>query len=1024
MFRGVTRDELIMRVSKSQFRKVRYQLPLRSLLVVAFLVQSVTAVGLTGWLSLRNGQRAVNNVANQLLDEVSTNIQQHLQDYLQTHNQINQITIDLIQNNRINIDKLSDTGAMLWQQHQWFRSVDLIALGLEDTGNYVEVSRGRDGIYQLSILDRSVTSDFLTYSLDAQGLPARLLRDASSYDPRQRPWYKDAVEAGQAVWNDVYITQFDQKLVIATSQPIYDKSNNLIGVATTNTGLFQINQFLRKLKIGRSGQTFIVEPNGMLIASSTSEEPYLPRNDGSPERIRAAQSWNPLVKATAEYLDTTFNNLQQVSGRQQLYFKFAQMRHFVRVLPFQDQRGLDWLIVVVVPEADFTAQIRANTNITIALCFIVFGLSAGIGIATSKWLIDPILNVAKAADALSKGQWFQKVPEFASRELSLLARTFNQMAEQLQVAFQTLQEAEAKYRDIFENAIEGIYQSTPDGYYLSVNPALANMYGYPSPQELVEKITNIALQVYIHPNRRADFIQLLENNDSISGFESQIYRADGTTIWISENARAKRDENGNVLYYEGTVEDITQRKQIEAQLTYNACHDSLTGLLNRASFLERLQKVILLSRGKPNHLFAVLFLDLDDFKRVNDSLGHLVGDRLLIAFVQRICAKCLRDYDIIARFGGDEFIVLLDRLANPEEAIRIVQDIYQALQSPFHLTEDEVFIGTSIGIVLSTTSDEMQAEDFLRDADIALYEAKLKGKGCYQLFDAQMHFQVIERLQLENDLRRGLGRNEFVIYYQPIFHLKTHQVIGFEALARWFHPEKGFLFPSKFIPLAEETGLIVQLGQFVMRTACQQLKQWQQQGLVDDQVTMSVNVAGRQFAQSDLVNDVQSILRAVKLPAKSLRVEVTEGIIMENETIVIDTLAKLKQIGVDVAIDDFGIGYSSLSRLQNFPVGTLKLDRAFINKMSETPEHKNFVRAIIHLARTLKVTIISEGIETEWQKEQLRTFGCHYGQGFWFSEPLDHQSVPNLLKKSYLNCQSGQPDIPNYLKASTFDECV
>jgi diguanylate cyclase (GGDEF)-like protein/PAS domain S-box-containing protein len=997
---------------------MRHRLPLHLILVITFLTQGIMAIGLTGWLSLRSGQEAVHEVASQFLDEVGTNIYQHLENYLKIPTQINEMTVDLMEMGSLKTNNLSALGQFFWHQHQWFDSVDLIAIGLEQQGNYVEVLRGRDGINRLSLLDRAQSPNVLTYTLNPQGQSDQFVRTLPDYDPRKRPWYQDAVQAGQAIWNKVYITQFDKQLVIATSQPFYDAQGHLMGVATTNTGLFQVNQFLRKLKIGESGQTFIMETDGMLIASSTPEEPYLPRNDGQPERILASKSWNPLVQATAKYLSPQLANLQNNPGKREFTFEFKGMQHFVRVLPFQsgqtltatDQTqtqtqtfqnhpgSLNWLIVVVVPEADFTAQIEANKHITIVLCLIVFALATGISIVTSQWLVRPILKVAHAADALAQGQWQQEVPEFASRELGLLARTFNQMATQLRTIFQNLQEAEAKYRDIFENATEGIYQSTPDGRYLSINPALAKMYGYGSAENLLDRINDIANQIYVSPKRRSEFIQLLEKNSFIIGFESEVYRADGKTIWISENARAKRDAAGNLLYYEGTIEDITQRKQIEAKLIYSASHDSLTGLLNRVSFLDQLQPVILLNRAGSASLFAVLFLDLDDFKRVNDSLGHLMGDKLLVEFVNRICRSCLNDRDIIARFGGDEFIILLDHLTKPEAATEVAQQISQVLKRPFYLQENEVLISTSIGIVLSTTSEEMQAEDFLRDADIALYQAKSKGKGRYQLFDTKMHIKILESLQLEMDLRHSLDRDGFTVYYQPIFDLKSHRITGFEALARWYHPDRGFLFPSKFIPLAEETGLIVSLGQWVMRTACQQLKQWQLQGWLDQQVTMSVNVAGKQFSQTDLLSDIQSILRNVKLAPQNLRVEVTEGIILQNEKIVITTLEKVREIGVDIAIDDFGIGYSSLSRLQNLPVDTLKLDRAFIHKMAQSVRNEEFVKAIINLAHTLNVSIVAEGIETEWQKEKLKTFGCHYGQGFWFSEPLDAQRVKLILQ--------------------------
>lgn len=444
--------------------------------------------------------------------------------------------------------------------------------------------------------------------------------------------------------------------------------------------------------------------------------------------------------------------------------------------------------------------------------------------------------------------------------------------------------------------------------------------------------------------------------------------------------------------------EITERTLAEEQLLYEAFHDSLTGLPNRALFMQRLGHALGRAKKRNNYLFAVLFLDLDRFKVVNDSLGHLVGDQLLIAFVRRL-EVCLRSTDTVARLGGDEFVILLDDIKDIKDATLIAERIQTELILPFNLDGYEVFITTSIGIALSTTGYDQPA-DILRDADTVMYRAKSLGKARHAVFDQEMHTRAVSLLQLENDLRRAVERQELQIYYQPIVSLHTSKIIGFEGLLRWNHPIHGIVSPAEFVPVAEETGLIISIGYWVLHEACHQTRIWQQQFTAIPPLTININFSGKQFAQPDLIKQIDRILQETGLSGLSLKLEITESVLIENADSAADMLMQLKDLGVQVYVDDFGTGYSSLSYLHNFPIDALKIDRSFIKRMGSNNGTPELVKTITRMAHNLNMNVVAEGIETSEQLMQLRDLGCEYGQGFFFAQPLQKEGVTALIQGS------------------------
>ncbi|HEX5888068.1 MAG TPA: diguanylate cyclase, partial [Pyrinomonadaceae bacterium] len=550
----------------------------------------------------------------------------------------------------------------------------------------------------------------------------------------------------------------------------------------------------------------------------------------------------------------------------------------------------------------------------------------------------------------------------------------------------------------FDHAAIGMAVVSMDGSWLQVNEALCKLLGY-SEQEL----RATSFQRLTHPDDvrqvQSQVQRMLDGYIQSHEQEKRYVHEQGHTVWVQWHVSLLKDSESGTKRLFFQVQDISDRKKAEEKLT----QDTLTGLPNRARFYDLLK--LRVARKQPNRdrQCAVLLLDVDRFKLVNDSLGNASADQLLIQIAQRV-KTCMRQGDILARVGGDEFAVLLDDVSGEDEASSVATRIQQALAISFNLLGQEVYTTLSIGIALASDYSE-HVSDILRDAETAMHQAKARGKARYEIFGRDMHGEFMSRLKLETDLRRACERDELFVDYQPIVSLQNQTLIGFEALVRWLHPEVGLVPPKDFIPVAEETGLILTIGQTVLESACRQAREWQEMYPASPPLFVSVNLSVKQFNQPDLVENIASLLEQFQLPPRCLKLEITESVFSDNIEAAVGLLTQLRELGVQLSIDDFGTGYSSLSYLQRFPIDTLKIDRSFVTQMMENEENLAIVRTIVALAQNLGMDVVAEGVETEDQLSLLRKLECENGQGFLFSTPLGKRQLDEFIASYNIETQ-------------------
>jgi diguanylate cyclase (GGDEF)-like protein/PAS domain S-box-containing protein len=549
---------------------------------------------------------------------------------------------------------------------------------------------------------------------------------------------------------------------------------------------------------------------------------------------------------------------------------------------------------------------------------------------------------------------------------------------------------------LMDNSPDTIYFKDLDSRFTLINRGAAGRYGVDNPALAIGR-TDFDFFTDEHAAQAfRDEQEILRTGLPLVNVEEKETMPDGSVRWVSTTKMPLRDPEGNMLGTFGISRDITQKKEFEDQLEHQAFHDRLTALPNRALFMNRLQHLFhRAGRADAKLLFAVIYLDMDRFKGVNDGLGHQAGDELLIEVARRL-ERCVRPSDTLARLGGDEFTILLEDIGSEMDATRIADRIQKELSTPFVVHGQELFSSASLGIALSSSHYE-RPEDMLRDADIAMYRAKSGGRSRHQVFDVDMHQRAVSLLRLETDLRRAIERGELVPYYQPIIDLESRTLRGFEALARWKHPTRGVIMPDIFIPVAEETGLIGAIGEFMLGEACRQMADWQRRYVRTPPLSISVNVSTRQLAQCDVAEQVRRVLAETGLHPASLTLEITESALMQNLNAGAAVIRRLNDMSVRLHIDDFGTGYSSLAYLHSFPVHTLKVDKSFVGRMEDAPNQAEIVKAIVSLAQNLGMEVTAEGVETQSQADALRLLRCTSAQGFLFSRPVPADQAERMI---------------------------
>ncbi|MGB3613220.1 MAG: EAL domain-containing protein, partial [Elainellaceae cyanobacterium] len=780
---------------------------------------------------------------------------------------------------------------------------------------------------------------------------------------------------------------------------VYGEGDRLQGVVSVILDLKQISTFLSTLEVSPSSQIYIIDAGGALVGSSDGKNPVISGENGV-HRLAAVDSDTRLVQESAVYLQH-HADLKSPAQPQPTSFLLDGDRQFLQITPLDLGGQLDWHIVVVVPESDFMAEMNQQLRLTLWLCLLAGILSTGLSIMIGCWISQPLLQMNQACRALAQGNLDQTVTAKRVYELRELADSFNQMAQQLQGSFTQLQilnqallNSESRLTQFLEALPVGVAIHNQSGHLTYLNRVGRTLLNMDLSNETLANLPGAIYSAAPNIQQMSYPLAKLPIEQVLAGMRVETEDVeiciDNQTILLEVRATPIFDKQGPISFAIAIFQDITVRKRSEQHLLHNALHDALTGLPNRNLLMERLKLAITRSARSGKAEFALLFLDLDRFKVVNDSLGHLAGDDLLIQVAHRL-RETIRPFDVAARLGGDEYVLLLEGISDVSLAVAVAQRVLNVLEQPLTIQGHLVVVTASIGIVVGTPSYTDEAGP-LRDADIAMYRAKSRGRAQYEVFNPEMHRSILKRLTVEHDMRLSLYRKDFYLLYQPIIHLNTGKLYGFEVLLRWNHPQHGLIFPNDFIPVAEETGLIIPLGKWVLEQAFRQLIQWQK-AVPDRHVSICVNCSAKQLETKSFISWLDDLFTTEVSCQGYINLEITESQLIENITETIDDINRLRTLGCGISIDDFGTGYSSLAYLSQLPVNLLKVDRSFVSQIKSSHDKQSMLEAISALIQPLGMTIVAEGIETLEQLEYLRHLGYQMGQGHFFAKPLSPEDA-------------------------------
>ena len=799
-------------------------------------------------------------------------------------------------------------------------------------------------------------------------------------------YFKQTLQQAKPVISDPTIHGHAQGSAnIVFTAPIMGPNGSVVAVMTGSFNLYEKNPLSRyvTIKLGKSGILRLISSNGQVLLHAKDTRILQPVSQGT----------GPLTEKALREGSST--------GRH------FGMSNQVLIASLQRLKSVNWILAASYPEEEVYARAR-----TARVWFIIATL-AGTAIAVvlvlvmMRLLTRPLSQLATHVATLPEKTGdarFIHLP--VNGEIGNLTGAFNSMVEEIDQSTQALRNSEQRYRIVTEFTNDFTYWRRPDGSFEFISPACLEVTGY-SREELFDQPS--LMEEMIHPSDRPMVDQMAaENGDNVNcsheEIEYRIITKGGNIRWVRHNCRPIIDENGTFLGRRGCRSDITEHKQLADQVSHMVLHDLLTGLPNRSLFADRLYLATQKGRNNPE-LTVVLFFGIDRFKLINDTLGHETGDRLLIMIAERL-RKLLHPDDTLCRFGGDVFSFILPGRESRHEAVTMSYRILASLSEPFNPSGQQVTLSGSIGIAICP-QDGSDAETLQKNAETAMYDAKRSGKNCFRFYAREMNAQAAEMLRLDNSMPMGLSNGDFYLHYQPQLDLKNDTVIAVEALLRWRHPELGMIPPDRFIPLAEDSGFIIKLGEWVLRTACMQCAEWQKSGTAP--LRIAVNVSGRQFSEPDFVDMVAAALTDSGLSPGLLELELTESLLISNEQKALQKLQLLKNMGIYLALDDFGTGYSSLAYLKHFPLDRLKIDKSFINDILSDPDDAAITEAIIAMGHSLKLKVIAEGVETREQLVFLEDRGCDEMQGYFLSKPLSEHDLNTFITARLAKKGSDQP---------------